>query len=505
MPLIPISLQPGVYKNGTAYSGKLRWADSNLVRWKDGSIRVIGGWERRKTATGTNIAALYADATIEAPRNVFAWTDNTGARHIVVGTNRALYYIDSSGAKSTITPAGFTPTAKDSGLLVGYGTFAYGVGTYGTPRTFTGAIPTPAASWDFALWGENLLAQFRGDGKLYEWTVGTAAALVISTSPTDMQDFLVTDERIVIGVGNSTNSRIVQWSASEDNTDWTPSNTNQAGSITLAGTGPLLAITQIMNELLIISQNEVYAGRYLGPPYVYGFDRVGDNSGLISPTSLVTTARFAMWAAERNFWMYDGSLHKLESDVIDFFHNDLSETEYSKTFGFSLRGFNEVWWLYQSKTSTTGEPDSYICYDFSGNHWTKGKIGRGVAVDNAATAYPLMVSADGLLYNHELPGTAITDGVIPYCETGPLELGQGDRQAFIDYLYPDEAVAGDVTLTILTQDMPNLPALSFGPYNLTGPTPVRARGRQFALRFEGREAGWQIGTMRVNVKTGGIR
>ncbi len=208
------------------------------------------------------MAALYADATIEAPRNVFAWTDNAGARHIVVGTNRALYYINSSGAKSTITPAGFTPAARNSGLTVGYGTFAYGAGTYGTPRTFTGAIPTPAASWDFALWGENLLAQFRGDGKLYEWTVGTAAALVISTSPTDMQDFLVTDERIVIGIGNSTNSRIVQWSASEDNTDWTPSATNQAGSITLAGTGPLLAITQIMNELLIISQNEVYAGRW---------------------------------------------------------------------------------------------------------------------------------------------------------------------------------------------------------------------------------------------------
>lgn len=505
MPLVPISLSPGVYKNGTAYSGKLRWADSNLVRWKDGSIRVVGGWERRKTATGTLIPALYANATIEAPRNTFAWTDNSGARHIVVGTNRALYYINSSGTVSTITPTGFTPASRDSGLTVGYGTFSYGLGTYGTPRTFSGAIPTPAASWDFAAWGEKLLALFRGDGKLYEWTVGAATATAISTSPSDMQDFLVTDERIVMGIGGATDPRIVQWSASEDNTDWTPSVTNQAGSLTLAGTGPLLAITQIMNELLIISQNEVYAGRYLGPPYVYGFDRVGDNSGLISPTSVVTTARFAMWAAERNFWMYDGSLHKLESDVIDFFHNDLSETEYSKTFGFSLRGFNEVWWLYQSKTSATGEADSYICYDFSANHWTRGKLGRSVAVDNAATAYPLMVSADGFLYNHELPGTAITDGVIPYCETGPLELGQGDRQAFVDYLYPDEAVAGDVTMTILTQDMPNLPSTSYGPYTLSGPTPVRARGRQFALRFEGRAAGWQIGTMRVNVKTGGVR
>lgn len=505
MPLVPISLQPGLYKNGTAYSGKLRWADSNLVRWKDGSIRVVGGWERRTTAIGEQISALYGNAAIEAPRNIFAWTDNAGARHIVVGTNRALYYVSASGAKSVITPAGFTPAPKDSGLQVGYGTFAFGVSSYGTPRTFTGAIPTPAASWDFALWGETLLALFRGEGQLYQWTVGSAAATVISTSPSDMQDFLVTDERIVMGIANTANPRIVQWSASENNADWTPATTNQAGSITLAGTGPLLAITQIMNELLVISQNEVYAGRYLGPPYIYGFDRVGDNSGLISPTSLVTTARFAMWAAERNFWMYDGSIHKLESEVIDFFHDDLSLTEYSKTYGFSLRGFNEVWWLYPSKSSPDNEVDSYICYDFSANHWTKGKLSRSVAVDNAATAYPLMVSPGGLLYNHELPSKAITDGTTPYCETGPLELGQGDRQAFIDYLYPDEEVAGDVTLTIKTQDMPNSSQTSYGPYTLTGPTPVRARGRQFALRFEGREAGWQIGTMRVNVKTGGIR
>jgi len=261
MPLVPISLQPGLYKNGTAYGGKLRWADSNLVRWKDGSIRVVGGWERRKNSTGENIPALYNNAAIEAPRNIFAWTDNAGARHIVVGTNRALYYINSSGAKSTITPAGFTPASRDSGLAVGYGTFSYGLSSYGTPRTFSGAIPTPVASWDFAAWGEKLLAQFRGDGKLYEWTVGTAAALPISTSPDGMQDFLVTDERIVMGIGNETDPRIVQWSASEDNTNWTPAVTNQAGSLTLAGTGPLLAITQIMNELLIISQNEVYAGR----------------------------------------------------------------------------------------------------------------------------------------------------------------------------------------------------------------------------------------------------
>jgi hypothetical protein len=475
------------------------------VRWKDGAIRVIGGWERRQTSGGANIAALFADPTVEAPRNILSWTDNSGDKHVVIGTNKKLYHINTSGVKTDITPAGFVGGDKDSDLLVGYGTFIYGSGAYGTPRSSSGVLPTPVPTWDFALWGENLLAQFRGDGDLYEWVPGTAAAVAIATAPEDMQDIIVTDERIVLGVGGTNTPRLVQWSASEDNTNWTPSATNQAGSLTLAGVGPLLAVTQIANEILILGQNEVYVGRYLGPPYVYGFDRVGDNNGLLSANSLITTARFAMWGAERNFWLYDGSLKKLESDIIDFFYDDLSDTEYSKTYGFTVRDFNEVWWVYQSKTSTTTEPDSYICYDYALNHWTKGKIDRTIGIDKSATSTPVMVSPTGLIYNHELEYAPISDGIAPYCETGPIELGQGDQQSYIDYLYPDEAVANSVTMTIKTKDMPNLTEQVFGPYTLASPTPVRARGRQFALRFEGRAAGWKIGLMRANVKSGGLR
>lgn len=505
MPLIPIDLKPGVYKNGTPYSGKLRWADSNLVRWKDGAIRVVGGWERRADSAGVDIPALFSDPTVEAARNIITWTDNLDVAHIVVGTNLKLYHIDTSGAVDDITPSGFTGGDKDSGVEDGYGTFTYSSSSYGTPRTAVGAAVTPVKSWDFALWGENLLSQFRGDGPIYEWVPGDPAAVAIATAPSDMQDIIVTDERIVLGVGGSSTPRLVQWSASEDNTDWTPSATNQAGSLTLAGVGPLLAVTQIMNEVLVLGQNEVYVGRYLGPPYIYGFDRVGDNNGLLSANSLATTARIAIWAAERNFWLYDGALKKLESDITDFFYDDISATEVSKTYGFTVRDFNEVWWVYQSKGSTTTEPDSYICYDYALNHWTKGKIDRTVGNDKAAVANPLMVSSDGTIYNHELEHTSIVDGVAPYCETGPIELGVGDQQSYIDYLYPDEDTAGGVALTIKTKDMPNLTEQVFGPYTIGSPTPVRARGRQFALRFEGRAAGWKIGLMRANVKAGGLR
>ena len=43
--LVKFTPPPGVWKNGTAYEAKGRWHDCNLVRWKDGKLQPLGGWE----------------------------------------------------------------------------------------------------------------------------------------------------------------------------------------------------------------------------------------------------------------------------------------------------------------------------------------------------------------------------------------------------------------------------------------------------------------------------
>jgi hypothetical protein len=504
MPLAPIDLRPGVYKNGTAYSGKSRWADSNLVRWKDGAIRVIGGWQRRENTSGVNIAALYADPTTEAARNVITWKDNTSVRHIVIGTNSNLYHVSVAGVVTDVTPAGFVGGDKDSGFEDGFGIAAYGSQSYGTRRTAEGLAPTPVSSWGFTLWGEDLLAQFRGDGPVYIWQPNDVAATALTDPPQNFEDILVTDERILMGVG-SVDPRTISWSDSEDRTDWTPAADNQAGSIRLTGSGKLTVLTQVLNQVLVLGENEAHVGRYIGPPYIYGFDRVGDICGVMSAQCLVTTDKFAMWLCGRSVWMFDGTIRKIDSAITDFLYTDLRFAEKSKTYGFSLRDWDEIWWVYQSNDSTTTEPDSYICFDYAQNHWTKGKINRTLGADRGATVSPIMISPDGYIYNHELATTSIQDGPIPYVETGPIEIGAGDTQTYIDYIYPDELAQGDVTLTIKTRDMPNSASMSSGPYSMANPVPVRARGRQLALYFEGRAAGWMIGIMRANIKPGGRR
>ena len=43
--LVPFQPPPGVWANGTPYEAKGRWSDSNLVRWRNGRLQPLGGWE----------------------------------------------------------------------------------------------------------------------------------------------------------------------------------------------------------------------------------------------------------------------------------------------------------------------------------------------------------------------------------------------------------------------------------------------------------------------------
>jgi hypothetical protein len=42
---VKLSLPAGVMKNGTEYQAAGRWTDAQLVRFLEGTIRPIGGWE----------------------------------------------------------------------------------------------------------------------------------------------------------------------------------------------------------------------------------------------------------------------------------------------------------------------------------------------------------------------------------------------------------------------------------------------------------------------------
>ena len=94
--LVRLDIPPGVYRNGTKYQSGNRWYDSNLVRWIDGTMMPVGGWQKFSTSPVNGTC-----------RGLFAWQDNLGYRWRAIGTNSRLYVHDE-GALSNITPVGFT-------------------------------------------------------------------------------------------------------------------------------------------------------------------------------------------------------------------------------------------------------------------------------------------------------------------------------------------------------------------------------------------------------------
>ena len=105
LPLIPLELPPGIFRNGTRYAVKNRWYDGSQVRWLDNIMQPIGGWSA--ITTGEPLA--------HPARGMFAWRTNEGGRWYCVGTSTQLIVGDGSSNTYDVTPAGFTAGA-DSGI-----------------------------------------------------------------------------------------------------------------------------------------------------------------------------------------------------------------------------------------------------------------------------------------------------------------------------------------------------------------------------------------------------
>jgi len=43
--LVRLDIPPGIYRQGTEYQSKGRWYEAQLIRFLEGTVRPVGGWE----------------------------------------------------------------------------------------------------------------------------------------------------------------------------------------------------------------------------------------------------------------------------------------------------------------------------------------------------------------------------------------------------------------------------------------------------------------------------
>lgn len=481
MPLIPLEIPKGVYANGTDLQANMRWLDASLVRWTDGTMRPVKGWQDK------GITAIGA-----APRGAHAWQDNSGNKWLAVGTFDELQVMDDDNVLYDITPVGFTTGNESGGVNGGYGGSSYGTGFYGTPRA--GNILTDATTWSMDTWGENLVACSNDDGTLYEWTLNTGTpAAAISNAPTSCCGLIVTPERFLFALGAGGDPRKVQWSDREDNTAWTPSATNEAGDFILPTNGEIRQAVNVRGQTLILTSTDCWAFTYIGPQLVYSRERIGTSCGAISKNAATVANANAYWMGEGSFYYHaGGAVEEMQCDVADKVFSRLTISQQSKVYAVTNSEFNEVTWFYPVGT----ECDNYVTYNYRENHWQTGVIDRTAGVDKGVFTYPIWLSSGGTFYDHEIGNNY--EGAEVYAETGPISLGVGENVMAVTHFYPDEVSQGNVTATFKTRFYPNDTERTYGPYTMANPTSVRFTGRQIRMRVTGNElVDWRFGVPRL--------
>ena len=138
MALLPIEIPAGFFRNATQYQAKNRWYDGNLVRFSEGRLRPIGGWQRLADTQITKKGAIYS------LKITTAGTGYSGSGTLGFsgggGASFAGTYTESGGAIASVTitntGSGYTsaPTITISGSTSGTAAVI-------TPTSYSGVDP----------------------------------------------------------------------------------------------------------------------------------------------------------------------------------------------------------------------------------------------------------------------------------------------------------------------------------------------------------------------------
>jgi len=478
--LIPLALPPGLVRRGTIYASKGRWYDSSLIRFEGNVVRPIGGWSLARTAAGGDIQALGF------PRGSHTWRKNDATAWVAVGTmgtpSKLYAYSSSTATLTDITPAGLVNGAADGSLVTGTGRWdldPWDVSPWGG-SVAAGTI-MDAATWSLDSFGEILVACSTTDGKLYSSTP-TAQATQVTNAPVGNRAVCVTPERFVVALGAGSDPRLAQWASRETLTTWAAAPGNTAGQLTIASGGRLMVGHASTRETLLFTDMDLWALRFIGGNLVYGLVQVGDHCGLIGPNAAAVVGGTAYWMGNGQFFLYDGgTVRPLPCDVRDYVFSDLRREQKAKICAVTNAAYGEITWYYPSASQNGTENDRYVTVNYREGWWVIGRLARAAGNDADVFNSPLLWSTDGHLYSHETGNDR--SGAESFIESGPLEIGDGDRVALVSSMLPDEAVSGQVLVTFKTAFEPNGTETTSSAYQLASKTDVRVSGRQVRVRF----------------------
>ncbi len=420
----------------------------------------------------------------------------------------------------------------------GWGTDTWSTSTWDTPRS-SSDVTVFARSWSLDNFGEDLIATVLNGGTFIKDLSGAidARATVLSNSPTASRFSLVsTDTRHLMIFGTETtigntatqDDLLFRFSDREDATDYTPTATNEAGSLRISDGSRIVGAVKSSGQILVWTDTSLQGVQFVGTPFTFGLRQLGANCGLIAQHAAIEVNGRAYWMSDNSFYMYDGVVKKMPCSVQDYVFDDLSYTNRNDIACGINTAFNEIIWYYPSASAT--QIDRGVAYNYLENTWYTVSLGRTtwlgayVFENPIATEYSASVTANvstilGLtagasyLYEHE-SGNNQADGtaISAFLTSGSVEIADGDELMSVSKLVPDfDNLANTMTATLTLEQYPQSAANVTTTGSITSTTEkidVRGRGRAVKIKYETNtvnDTAWRLGSTKLQLRPDGRR
>ena len=478
------------------------------------------------------------------------WNQINYGEDLVFGPRTGgLYYWDATGGLTSrgvlLNSLGGTVSFTNASPTVVTSTILY---TEGAALQFSGgSLPTGVSAattyYVFEVNGLTFKLLDSAGAAVNTSSSGTGAVSLIVDVPTVQNTLTVSDiSRFVFTFGcNDYGSAVldpmlIRWSAQDDIYNWTPDPTNQAGFTRLSHGSEIITTVQTRQEIVVFTDSSVYSLQYLGPPFVWAAQLLGDNISIMGPNAAVIASGIVYWMGVDKFYVYDGRVNTLNCDLRRFVFGDLNQEQALQVFAGTNEGFNEVWWFYCSANSTA--VDKYVIYNYLEKIWYYGTMSRTAWLDSGLQSVPIAANyftatLTGNIINHETGLNDNTTGtataIDAYISSSEFDIGDGHNFGFVWRVLPDltfenaeNTPAGAVPSVAMTlyglsnsgsgvTSTASQPVAKSNTYviteQFTGQIFTRMRGRQMIFKISSNQVNttWQLGAPRIDIRPDGRR
>jgi hypothetical protein len=509
--------------------------------------------------TGGSGTAVTVDST----------TGFDAAGTILVGSELITYTSKSStqflgitrGTNGTATAGTSNGQAHSTNSVVQNATNFTGFGSAVQASTVT----LEPGLWSLSNFGEVLVATI-ANGKTFTWNAGAAnptgtraststSGFATTNNPTATRVTLISPTtrhlihfgtEVTIGTPTTQDDMLIRFSVDEDINNYTPEATNTAGTQRLQDGTKIMGALVAKENILVWTDNALYAMKFVGAPFTFGFEQVGTNCGLIGKNAAIEIDGVAYWMGNNGFFSFDGTVNTLPCSVEDFIYDDIDTTKGQQICAGINNLFTEVIWWYPTSNATFN--DRYVVYNYGednsnlamGNWYTGTNTNsiRTTWIDSLvypkpyATAYnstatgtfPIIQGETGLgqtvFFEHEIGTDQVnpdgsTTALTSFVESFSFSLQKDQSEVFLAmrrFLPNFKVLTGNNQVTISVKDFPadNSTATNLSPFTITSSTTkvdTRARGRYANIKIENTGAGesWRFGTFQVDLQPDGRR